>query len=267
MSSTTSAITVTASGGFNGAITLTCPSNTATSLPPGVTCSGTIPAGSTSGTLTVNLLNPSATLTAMAPPATQNLWAASAPLTHHDRAGWWTLSAGTGIAALFLLLLPGRKRYRAAFGLGLVCVLSFTLGCGGYGGGGNNSGPVATTTRLTVANSKLASNDATGFRFTINITSSAAANAQVQLFDGSAMLGAAVSASNGTATINSAGLAQGTHLISAHYLGDVYTQASQSGTLYVTVTTASGTPAATVPVSGTSGATTSPTATFNLTIN
>jgi len=265
-SSTTSTITVTPSGGFSGAITLTCPSNTSTNLPPGVTCSGTIPAGSTTGTLTVNLLNPSAMLTAMAPPATQNLWAASTPLTHHDRAGWWTLSAGTGLAALFLLFLPGRKRYRAAFALGLVCVLSFTLGCGSSGGGGGG-GPVSTTIKLSVANSKLASNDPTGFSFTANVISSIAANGQVQLFDGSATLGPAVSASNGTATISSAGLAQGTHLITAHYLGDSKTQASQSGTLYVTVTTASGTAPTTVPVAGTSGSTTSPTATFSLTIN
>jgi hypothetical protein len=201
----------------------------------------------------------------MAPPATQNLWAASTPVTHNDRAGWWSLSAGTGFAALFLLFLPGRKRYRAAFALGLVCVLTFTLGCGGSSSGGGG-GPVATSTKISVANSKLASNDPTGFRFTINIIASVGANAQVQLFDGSAPLGTSVAASNGTATISSAGLAQGTHLISAHYLGDSKTQASQSGTLYVTVTTASGTPAATVPVTGTSGSTTANT-TFNLTIN
>jgi len=196
------------------------------------------------------------------------LWAASTPVTHHDRAGWWSLSAGTGFAALFLLFLPGRKRYRAAFGLGMVCMLSFTLGCGGSGSSGGG-GPVATSTKISVANSKLASNDPIGFRFTINIIASVGANAQVQLFDGSTPLGTSVAASNGTATINSAGLAQGTHLISAHYLGDSKTQASQSGTLYVTVTTAvtqPATPPAVVPVTGTSGSTSANT-TFNLTIN
>jgi Bacterial Ig-like domain (group 3)/IPT/TIG domain len=265
MASTTSTITVTPSGGFSGAITLTCPSNAPVSLPPGVTCSGTIPAGSTSGTLTVNLLDPSAMLTVMAPPAAQNLWAANTPAKPRFGNGWWTLSAGTGFAALLLLCLPGRKRYRAALGLGLVCVLSFTLGCSNnYGGGGG--GPVATITHMSVNNSKLASNDPTGFRFTVNITSSAAANGSVQLFDGTATLGSPVSASNGTATISSAGLAQGTHLITAHYLGDTSTQASQSGTLYVTVTTPPAQPPTTVPVTGTSGSTTS-TTTFNLTIN
>jgi len=58
---------------------------------------------------------------------------------------------GTGLAAMFLLLLPGRKRYRAALGLGLVCVLSFTLGCSGYGGGSGGGGLATTTTKLTAS--------------------------------------------------------------------------------------------------------------------
>jgi len=149
--------------------------------------------------------------------------------------GWWTVSAATGLAALFLLILPGRKRYRVAVGLGLVCVLSFGIGCGGYGGGGGG-GPVATITKITVNNSKLASNDPTGFKFTINVVASVGANGQVQLLDGGTPLGAAVTASNGAASITSAGLAPGTHSISVHYLGDTYTQASSSGTLNITST-------------------------------
>jgi len=149
---------------------------------------------------------------------------------------WWTLSASTGLAAIFLLLLPGRKRYRAALGLGLVCVLSFTLGCSGYGSGGGGGGPVATTTKIIVSSAKLASNDPTGFKFTINVTASVAANGQVQLFDGTNTLGTPATVSNGTAMITNAGLLPGTHSISAHYLGDTYTQASQSGMLNVTST-------------------------------
>ena len=43
--------------------------------------------------------------------------------------GWWTLSAGTGFAALFMLFLPGgRKKFRAALGLGLVCLLGHYCG-------------------------------------------------------------------------------------------------------------------------------------------
>jgi hypothetical protein len=150
--------------------------------------------------------------------------------------GWWTISVSTGLAATFLLFLPGRKRYRVALGLGLLCVLSFTLGCGGYGGGGGGGGPVATTTKITVSSAKLASNDPVGFKFTINVTASVGANGQVQLFDGTNTLSTPVTVSNGAATITSAGLLPGTHSISAHYLGDTYTQASQSGMLNVTST-------------------------------
>jgi Bacterial Ig-like domain (group 3) len=135
---------------------------------------------------------------------------------------------------MLLLFLPGRKRYRAALGLGLVCVLSFALGCGG--GGGGSSGPVATITKLSVNNSKLASNDPIGFKFSINVIASVGANGQVQLFDGSTALGTAASVSNGSASITSTGLAAGTHAISAHYLGDSKTLASNSGALNITST-------------------------------
>src|SRR5208282_3066032 len=66
------------------------------------------------------------------------------------RSGWWTLSGGTGLAAILLLFVPGRKRYSAALGLALMCVLSFTLGCGG--------GTTPTVTHLTVSTTKVAVN-------------------------------------------------------------------------------------------------------------
>jgi len=259
MSTANSTITLTPSGGFSGAVTVTCPA--AANLPPGLTCSAlTIPAGTTTGSLPINVLNPSSSLSAMAAPATENLWAANTPVNRHGGNGWWTLSAGTGFAAVLLLFLPGRKRYRAALGLGLVCVLSFTLGCGGYGGGGGG-GPVVTTTKITATSTKAASGVNISFSIAVN-SSSTAANGQVQLFDSSTALGNAVSVSNGSATITNGSLPVGTHLISAHYLGDTYTQASQSGALNVTV--AGITPQ--ITVTGTSGSTTA-TATMTVTVN
>jgi len=146
---------------------------------------------------------------------------------------WWLLGGGTGLAAIAFLILPGRKRYRTAFALGLVCVLSFTLGCNnGYGGGGGTS---ATTTKISVTNAKVASG--TGIAFTVTVTSTGKTpTGSVQLYDGTATVGSATAVSSGTATINVSNLAVGTHGISAHYLGDSYTQASQSGALNVTVT-------------------------------
>jgi len=230
----TSTITVTPTGGFTGTVNLTCP---AAGLPAGVTClpnplainvTGT---AAVTGSLTLNVTAPSSTLTASAAPAGRVLYAAGT-IPPSGGKGWWTLSAGTGLAALVLLFLPGRKRYRVALGLGLVCLLSFALGCGGYGGGGG-SGPFATSTKITASTGKVSSGQTD--TFTITVTSSGtAANGQVQLFDGSSALGSPTSVVNGAASINESGLAAGTHSISAHYLGDTYTMASQSGALNIT---------------------------------
>ena len=235
----TSTITLTPTGGFTGTVNVTCP---ASGLPPGVTCSpnplaiNVASASPATSTLTVAVAAPSTTLTASSAPADHILYAAGT-IPPGAGKGWWTLSAGTGLAALMLLFLPGRKRYRVALGLGLVCVLSFALGCGGGygGGGGGGGGQVATTTKITVTSAKVASG--TNIAFSISVTSSGtAANGQVQLYDGTSTLGSPVSAVNGSANISNAGLAVGTHSISAHYLGDTYTLASQSGALNIAVT-------------------------------
>src|SRR6202030_3872151 len=119
---------------------------------------------------------------------------------------WWSLSAISGLASVLLLLFPGlrpRNQLRSTFGLGLLSVLSFTLGCGGgsSSGGGGGGTQVASHTALTVTNAKQASNN--NFAFNVTVTSSGASpTGQVQLFDGSTALGLPVSLSNGTASIN-----------------------------------------------------------------
>jgi len=163
------------------------------------------------------------------------LEAKSTPYPTGGSKGWWTLSAGTGFAALFLLFLPGgRKRYRAALGLGIVCLLSFTLGCGG-GGGGTITPPTltATATSLTVTSGKVPSG--TAFSFGVSVTGGTPTG-QIELFDNGTMIGTAATVAGGNATPTAPALAVGTHSISAHYLGDATTQASQSGTLNLTVT-------------------------------
>jgi hypothetical protein len=240
----TSTITVTPTATFSGAVSVTCP---AAGSPPGTTCSAltiTVPPGNgttpVTGTLTVNVLGPSTTLTASAAPAERSRLYAAGMVSSTGGKGWWTLSAGTGLAAMILLLLPGRKRYRAALGLGLVCVLSFTVGCNNYGGG-SSSGPVVTTTTITVAApDKVAFNTPQNtFTFTVNVTGGNP-NGQVQLYDGvvdtNHLLGSPVTVSSGSAKINSSGLFVGTHSIIAVYAGDAYTKTSQSRALPVTVT-------------------------------
>jgi len=228
-----STITVTPTGGFTGTVNVTCPT---AGLPAGVTCSpnplaiNVTSAAAATGQLTVAVAAPSTTLTASTALAEPTLYAAGM-IPSRGGKGWWTLSAGTGLAAMFLLFLPGRKKYRAALGLGLLCVVSFTLGCSGSGGGG---GSVATTTKISVTSTKVAGG--TNIAFAIAVNASVGANGQVQLFDGTTALGTAATVSNGSVTINNAGLTPGTHAISAHYLGDSKTLASNSGTLNITST-------------------------------
>jgi hypothetical protein len=174
------------------------------------------------------------------------------PINSNDAnlATWWTLSAISGLGAIWLLLFPGlltRKQLRAALGLTLLCVLSLTLGCGGGSGGGGGSTQVASHTTLSVTNAKqpITSNN---FAFNVTVTSSGAnPTGQVQLFDGSTALGLPVTISNGTAAIN-AGLPNvGTHAVSAHYLGNTSTLPSASGRLNLTVTGVTTVPLTTTP--------------------
>jgi subtilase family serine protease len=98
--------------------------------------------------------------------------------------GWWSLSMASAIALLYLVGLPGRRRrYRATFLMGVLCLVSFALGCGGggnsgggggggggTGGGGTGAGGstfVPTTTTVTTSNAKV---PAVGGSFTLTAT-------------------------------------------------------------------------------------------------
>jgi hypothetical protein len=234
----TSTITVTPSGGFTGMVTVNCP----TTLPAGATCTPPAPINVTgtaavTGTLTIAVTAPAAMgATASVMPQERNVYAAGM-LTTHGGKGWWMLSAGTGLAGFVLLLLPGRKRYRAAVGLGLICVVSFAAGCGSsYSGGGGGGGPVATTTQIKTTNATKGASG-TMFTFTATVTGGTPTD-MVELLDGGVATGTAVAVSGGTAALTTAALSTaGTHAINAHYAGDLTnTQASSSGTLNVTVT-------------------------------
>jgi hypothetical protein len=130
----------------------------------------------------------------------------------------------------------------------MVCVLSLALGCGGGGsGGGGGGGKVATHTSISVTTTKLPSTN-NNFAFNVSVTSSGATAAgQVQLFADGVALGLPVSVSNGTALIASGLQGIGTHSVSAHYLGDAGTMASNSGALSLTVTGATQLPLTTTP--------------------
>jgi len=212
-----------------------------------VTCNAlnvAVPSGGANGagSLVINVAANSTSMTAMNLSGPQTFLAATLPATSSVKTGLLTLSSGAGLAAVFLLLLPGRKGYRAALGFGLLCVLSFTLGCSNNnGGGGGGGGQTATVTHLTVSSTKLA---ATG-TLTVSATVTGGTPAgNVQFFVDGAPAGSAVPVASGTTgnimltAASAPPLFQliGTHTLSAHYLGDTSTAASQSGTLNITVT-------------------------------
>ena len=256
-----STVTINPTGGFTGSVQVSC---AGTGLPPGVSCSpnpltiavsGTAPV---TGALTVLVGAPSSTLSASrVSPQHHPLFAAAIAITPTNSIGphptaWWTLSAASGLASVLLLLFPGvraRQQLRTALCLGLLCVLSFTLGCGGGSGSGGGGGgtQVATHTTLTVTNAKQASTS-NNFAFNVTVTASGASpTGQVQLFDGSSALGLPVSVSNGTASINTGLATVGTHAVSARYLGNATTLASASGALNVTVTGSTAVPLTSTP--------------------
>jgi len=240
-SSGNATITLTPSGGFTGTVAVTCPAP----LPPGVTCSpsplniNVTSNAAAMGQLTLSVTAPStAPATAEMRPASTGVYASLQGPPPAGKNGWWKLSAGTGLAAMFLMFLPGRRRYRSSMCLWLVCLLSFAMGCGGSSSGGGVVAPPATTTKITAPATKVASGTGLTFNVAITLTSTgvAAGNGTVQLLDGGTVV-TTTTAANGVATfsgINS--LSVGTHSISAHYLGDSSTGASSSGTVNVTIT-------------------------------
>jgi len=239
-------VTVTPAGGFTGAVAVT---PTAATLPPGVSCTpsplniNVVSATPVASQLMCMVTATSTTLTASNAREDRTFAAKAIPPANAIRRatpdkGWWTLGAGTGFAALFLLFLPGgRKKYRVALGLGLVCLLSLTMGCGGGGGAPPPPQLTPTTTQMTVSADKVPS----GTAFTFNVTvTGGTPTGMVQLFEGGvafSTVGATANVSNGKATITSPPtLPVGTHSLSVHYLGDATTASSQSGSLNLTVT-------------------------------
>jgi hypothetical protein len=113
---------------------------------------------------------------------------------------------------------------------------------------------------MTVPGTKAAQGAALTFSVAVTASGSPAGSGTVQLLDGGAVI-ASAAAVNGTANFtNITSLSVGTHSISARYLGDANTAASQSGTANVTVTGTTTIGIATNPASSNN-------ANFNLTIN
>jgi Pro-kumamolisin, activation domain/Bacterial Ig-like domain (group 3) len=225
----TAMITVTPQSSMASSVALTCnlmdvAGVTSSFNPPSPLSLANGTAVSTTLTLT--------TLPASSNPTTQVIRRAGAGIVPTFRTGAWTLSMVTGLAAIFSLLSP-RKRYRVAFGLSLICALSFALGCGGGtsgdggggGGGGGGAGPAVIS--VTLSTSGVKAPYGTTVTFTATINSTKTPTGTVQFFDAGSGI-AAASVTNGVAKTQFSNLLVGTHVISAKYTGDANNQASQT---------------------------------------
>jgi hypothetical protein len=122
---------------------------------------------------------------------------------------------------------------------------------------------------MTVSSTKVAATGSITVSAAVTTTGTNALTGNVQFFVDGAAAGSAVPVSGGTTgnimltAASAPPLFQlvGVHTLSAHYLGDTYNPASQSGSLNIAITGST-----TVGITGTSGSTTA-NGTVNLTIN
>jgi hypothetical protein len=140
-------ITLKPSNGYDGTVTINCPSG----LPPGVSCNNpSIGPGATQATLTVKTSGPSAALTA-APDGNP----------HQGASTLWASLGGLGLVGM-ILAGDWKKRNRRGMGIMLtilaVAMILALVGCGGSsssasggGGGGGGGGTPAGTYKLQIS--------------------------------------------------------------------------------------------------------------------
>jgi hypothetical protein len=135
-------ITLTPSGGYNGTVTISCP----TTLPSGVSCNNpSIGPGTTQATLTITTTGPTAMI--KAPDAN----------SHQGESNLWASLGGLGLIGM-VLAGDWKKRNRRFLGLALtilaVVMILALVGCGGSsssgGGGGGGGGTPAGTYQVAV---------------------------------------------------------------------------------------------------------------------
>jgi len=235
----TATLTITPLTNYTSTVQLSCaqessiPGATCTISPSSVTLNNGTAAAAT---LSVTTLAPSSTLSAVTAPVSLRPPTLIPPV----REAWRALSGLAELAAVLLLVFPGKRRsLDAGLGFGLVCLLSFAIGCGGGGSGGGNSGggPVPTTTTLTTSSTKIAQGST--LTLTANVKSS-------QTLTGTAIFNFAnCNYSSGQLLINGTAQLQlsttgflepGTCTTTAQYDGDANNLASHSGSLNIVVT-------------------------------
>ena len=226
----TGTVTVTPSGGFSGAVSLTCGTG-GTFVPAGYTCTfgqASLPVNNAVATTTLNLTPMSASASAVKRagviPPSNSVWAVG-------------FAAGILLFGIFGFAVSTNTHNRNFFlACGLVfCVGSIVLGCGG-GGGGSGGGPVSTTTTISSSNLKVAFGMPVTFTVKVTPNGAATPSGAVQLYDNGQAYGSPVNVSAGIASFLSTSLPVGVHNLTADYRGDSGTQASTSAPISQAIT-------------------------------
>jgi hypothetical protein len=146
------------------------------------------------------------------------------------RGVYWPLSAATGLAALFLMAIPRRRRkYRTALALSTLCIVLFALGCGGSssssgggggGGGGGSSGPQPTTITLSTSSAKVSQFTPLPITATVTSASGKVITGNVTFFNFGASFGSGYSIVNGQYTFQGNVGELGIFQVTASYSGD-----------------------------------------------
>jgi hypothetical protein len=147
------------------------------------------------------------------------------------RDNWWLLSLASGLGVLFMLGLPGRRRrWRAALGLSVACLLFLALGCGG-----GVTTPQPTSITLTTTNAKVA--QGASFTITATVTASKPLTGTISFCNFGLPIAIALTPVNSQAQMGQANIDNpGVYQITASYSGDSNNLASTSAPLIQVIT-------------------------------
>jgi len=226
---------------------------TKSASPVTLSCAGDFPRGYSCGLqpATVNLANgatSTATLTlSPSPPGSAVMGNMARPkhagvfIVSFERNSLWPVSVLSGTGAILLFMWPGRrKRFRTAFGLGVVCAISLVIGCGGGSSGAPPpppppppSGPFATSTTVSTSSAKVA--QSSPVTFTATVTGAGKPTGNLSFFLSGSYYGNANLVS-GMASLTVSVAEPGIFTLTAQYSGDTNNLASTSAAVSQTVT-------------------------------
>jgi hypothetical protein len=244
----TSTITVTPASAATSPVALSCASN---SVPAGATCTFSQPTvtlsngNAATSVLTLTTLPPSNSTTVSGEPFGVPLYLRRLTLPSN------LLTVVTITILIFLASSRLSRRRRMMLRPASALIASIAIGCGGgsSGGGGGGGIPTATATSITLTTPNTKAANTSPPTIVAKVSFSKTGTGTVTFLDQGTALGTVSVQVDGTASISMAGLAIGTHVITASYSGDANNLSSKTNGALNQVVTGS----TTLFVNGTTG--------------